>query len=90
MGPEGVGIPFAIHPDHQAEAAVAAGLNPGKGILHHHGPLGRNPEHLGRLEESVRRRFAGKFQVIRHLAVNPGIEEIADADGLDNGQAMPA
>ena len=90
MRPEGVGIPFAVHPNHQGEPAVAAGLNPGKGILHHHGPWGLNPEHLGGLEEGGRRRFTGKFQVVRHLAVNPGIKEIADAAGLDYGQAMPA
>ena len=68
----------AVDPHHHAEAARPAGLHADQGILDDHGPRRWDAEAAGRLPVGVRGRLPRQVQIVRHPAVDTGVEQVGD------------
>jgi hypothetical protein len=80
-----------VHPDDQSEVSRAAGGHTGQRVLHDNSARGFHAEHVGGDEELVRCRLPRQVLIQRRLAVDPRVEQVADA-GLrqDRGAILAA
>ena len=88
--PQLVGLPGAIHSDHQSEVSRTACFDAGSGILDHHRSCRIDPQAARRLEERVRGRLAGQTELDRRVAVHLSIEQVGDAGCTQYGVTVSA
>src|SRR5262249_56669137 len=79
MSPQGVACPFPVDSDDQAESTRSTCLHASERILHNHGPSWADAQHLGCLEEGVRRGLSPKVELTRDETIHPGLEQVEDA-----------
>src|SRR5690606_34608209 len=79
-----------VDADDQAEAAAAAGLHAGQGVLHDRDLGGGQAEPVGGLLEQGRVGFAGQAEPGGVVAVDEHVEQVQQAGGGDDGPAVPA
>jgi hypothetical protein len=83
-------LPHPVHADHEPELPGPAGRDPHQRVLEDGGVGRLYPEHPRRLQVGVGGRLAVQPALGRDLGVDPHVEQVGDAAGLEHGLGIGA
>ena len=84
------GLVETVNPNHETEPTGATGRHSGKSILDHNRPRRGNVQVSCGEEERVRRRLAGKTELLGDNAIDLSVEKVVDARRLQHGATVGA